>query len=104
MPYLRDVLRCEYAWFLATQAESGNEARAWLDSAGKLQFDPATRLRAEAAVLLMEGKRAEAAEKCRLGLIALETKSMAPVRSIFAAEAFAAILAQASVEPLVRRV
>lgn len=93
MPHIRDVLRCEYAWLLATRSEAVAEARAWLDTAGKLQFDPATRLRAEAAVLLAEGKRAEAAEKCRLGFIALETKSMAPVRSVFTAEAFEEILA-----------
>ena len=95
MPHVRDVLRCEYAWLLATRCEAVAEARAWLDSAGKLQFDPATRLRAEAAVLLAEGKQAEAAEKCRQGLRALDTKSLTPVRSAFAAEAFEALLARA---------
>lgn len=94
MPHSRDALRCEYAWLLATRSEAVAEARAWLDSAGKLQFDPATRLRAEAAVLLAEGKRAEAAEKCRQGLRALDTKSLAPVRSLFSTEAFEALLAR----------
>lgn len=40
VPYMRDVVRCEYAWLLATAGADGVSARAWLASAGKLDFDP----------------------------------------------------------------
>ena len=92
--YLRDVVRCEYAWLLATQAQEATLARSWLDSAGKIDFDPATRLRAEAAVLLAEGRPVEAATKAREGLHALDTKSLTPVRSAFAVAAFDRCLAK----------
>jgi hypothetical protein len=71
-------------------------ARAWLDTAGPLDFDPATRLRAEAAVLLAEGKNAEAAAKAREGLHAVEHKSLSPVKSVFAEEALQEIVRRAS--------
>jgi hypothetical protein len=93
--YVRDVVRCEYAWLLATRAQDASLARAWLETAGKIDFDPATRLRAEAAVLLAEGRNADAAAKAREGMRALETKSLAPVRSAFAADALGAILSSA---------
>jgi hypothetical protein len=76
IPYVRDIARCEYAWMLATQTRDHLTARAWLESAGKLDFDPATRLRAEAAVLLGEGDFAAAIAKGRAGLHALEHKSL----------------------------
>ncbi len=95
IPYVRDVIRCEYAWLLASQTADVGAARAWLESAGKLEFDPATRLRAEAAVLLAEGKKNTAAEKAREGLHALEHKSLSPVKSPFALEALELILHQA---------
>lgn len=85
-PFARDTARCEYAWLLATHTPDAAAARAWLDSAGKLAFDPATRLRAEAAVLLAEGRRTEAAAKAREGLHALEHRSLSPVKSRFAEE------------------
>ena len=86
VPYMRDFARCEYVWLLA-KAGTAREARAWLESAGKLDFDPATRLRAEAAVLLAEGKTTEALAKACEGLQALKRKSMSPVESAFAREA-----------------
>ncbi len=103
-PFMRDVARAEYAWLLA-EASLGSAlgegtalaqaGRAWLDGVGPVDFDPATRLRAEAAVLLAEGKTAEAARQARAGLLALETRSLAPVRSPFAADALGAILRRA---------
>jgi hypothetical protein len=91
-PYMRDVLRCEYAWLLAGRVPDVSVARAWLDSAGPLDFEPATRLRAEAAVLLAEGKLQAAATRAREGLKALETRSLSPVKSAFAEEALQSIL------------
>lgn len=95
VPYVRDVLRCEYAWLLATRTADVAAARAWLAVAGQLEFDPATRLRAEAAVLLAEGKPAEAATKARAGLHALEHKSLSPVQSPFVLDALEALLRRA---------
>ena len=83
-PFMRDVVRCEYAWLLALRGNNPTAARAWLDAAGATEFDPATRLRAEAAVLLAEGRPAEAATKAREGLHALEHKSVSPAKSPFA--------------------
>ena len=94
-PFARDTLRCEYAWLLATQTVDAANARAWLDSAGKLDFDPATRWRAEAAVLLVEGNSAESAAKARAGLQALNTRSLSPTKNQFAVEALEAIIQRA---------
>ncbi len=108
-PFMRDLARAEYAWLLAeaalaaapgegtTLAQAG---RTWLDGVGPVDFDPATRLRAEAAVLLAEGRTAEAARQARAGLAALATRSLAPVRSPFAADALAAILRRAEAGPV----
>lgn len=87
VPYIRDTVRCEYAWLLARRTGEAALARAWLDSAGPLDFDPATRLRAEAAVLLAEGRFSEALAKARDGLEALEKRSLSPVRNPFAGAA-----------------
>jgi len=95
VPFMRDSLRCEYAWLLATTTPDAATARAWLESAGKLDFDPATRLRAEAAVLLAEGKTAEAAVKAREGLHALEPQDPSPVVNRFACERLATVRARA---------
>ena len=99
VPYVRDIARCEYAWLLATAGgpEATALARAWLDTVGRLDFDPATRLRAEAAVLRAEGRLAESVAKAREGLHALEHRSLSPVRSPFAAEALEALAAGAAV-------
>jgi hypothetical protein len=95
MPTMADMVRCEYAWLLATHTAAVPAARAWLDSAGKIEFDPATRLRAEAAVLLAEGKSSEAAAKAREGLHASEHQALSPARNLFATEALEEILRRA---------
>lgn len=87
VPYVRAAARCEYAWLLAMRTADAAAARAWLESAGPMDFDPATRLRAEAAVLLAEERYAEAGEKARAGLHALHHRSLSPVASPFALEA-----------------
>lgn len=94
-PHLRDVIRCEYAWLLASRTGEAAAARAWLDSAGSLEFAPATRLRAEAAVLLAEGRTDEAAEKARSGLHALEHRSPSPVKPPFDEAALRELLRRA---------
>jgi len=102
-PFMRDLARADYAWLLGVSALAGTgdpgplavAARAWLESAGAVAFDPATRHRAEAAVLLAEGRHAEAAAAARAGLVAVETRSMAPVRNIFAADTLAELLRRA---------
>lgn len=87
MPVIRDLVRAEYAWMLAIQTNDAATARAWLDSVGRLDFEPATRLRAEAAVLLAEGKPAEAAACVREARDALVHRTMSPVRNLFAEDA-----------------
>ena len=87
VPLLGSTVRCEYAWLAATLGSDPRLARAWLDSAGPMDFDPATRLRAESAVLLAEGSQEAAHTKALEGLRALETRTMSPVKSPFAVEA-----------------
>ncbi len=91
IPFMRDVYRCEYAWLLATQTTGVAAARAWLDSAGSLEVDPATRLRAEAAVLRAEGNFEEARTKVKDGLHALAHRSISPAPNLFAEEALRAL-------------
>ncbi len=95
VPYLQDVARCDYAWLLAVASKDVAAARAWLDSAGKIDFEPATRLRAEAAVLLAEGRRAEAANQAKAGLLALRHRTMSPVENPFLRETLESILSRA---------
>lgn len=94
-PYVRASVRCDYAWLMATRTSDAACARAWLDSAGEVAFDPATRHRAEAAVLLAEGRVSEAAKAARAGLHALEHRSLSPVVNPFAREQLTSVLAQA---------
>ncbi len=86
-PLIRDMVRAEYAWLLASGAGDATAARAWLATVGRLEFDPATKLRAEAAVLLVEGNKPAAAMKAKEGLEALTKRSLSPVISPFAADA-----------------
>jgi hypothetical protein len=93
--FARDTARCDYAWILATYTTDAAAARAWVDSAGPLAIDPATRLRAEAAVLLAEGKKPEAAAKAREGLHAAEHKSLSPMRNSYTFDTLQDILRRA---------
>ncbi len=101
--FMREMARAEYAWLLAMAAVEGvgdrealaRAARSWLTSTGAVAFDPATRHRAEAAVLLAEGRRTEAAAAARAGILAVETRSMTPVRNRFAAEVLADLVRRA---------
>lgn len=96
VPYVRDCAFCDYAWLLATQSPHTAAARAWLNAAGPLSFEPATRLRAEAAVLHAEGDHESARAKALAGLEALERKSLAPVRNAFAYDALTTLAERAS--------
>jgi hypothetical protein len=86
-PFISDIVRAEYAWLVATVAGDATVARAWLATVGKLDFDPATRLRAEAAVLLAEGRKDAALAKAKEALEALHQRSLSPVISPFAFDA-----------------
>lgn len=94
--FLVDMVRAEYAWLLAARRQDPAMARAWLESAGKVEFDPSARLKAEAAVLLNEGKKAEAAARAQQALRSLEETAMATSRNPWAAESVQAILDEAN--------
>lgn len=94
MPMIRDLVRAEYAWMIALQTADAATARAWLDSVGRIDFDPATRLRAEAAVLLAEGRASEAGIRVEEARHALLHRSMSPVRNLFAEDALDRIAAR----------
>lgn len=98
VPYVRASVRCDYAWLVATRTGDAACARAWLDSAGEVAFDPATRHRAEAAVLLAEGRGEAAAAAARAGLVALEQHSLSSVVNPFAREQLTSLLAEAGVQ------
>jgi hypothetical protein len=86
--FMREMVRAEYAWLLAIGGgpSMAGPARAWLDSAGPVEMDPATRWRAAAAVLLAEGQVPAAREAIAAGRVALRNNSMAPVPSAFLLE------------------
>jgi hypothetical protein len=90
-PFIRDILRCEYAWLPATHGRDAAGARAWLETAGRSDFDPAARSRAEAAVLLAEGKKVLAGKAAAEGLRQLRSSSLSPVENPFARAALEAI-------------
>jgi len=101
-PFMRNMARAEYAWLRPATRADAAAARAWLETAGPTDLDPSARLRAEAAVLLAEGRPAEAAAKAQEGLEAVDHGSLALVRSEFAADALQAIIneyAQTGVAP-----
>jgi hypothetical protein len=100
-PEVRGVVRTEYAWMLATVLgpNAAAVARAWLETAAPVRLDPAATHRARAAVLWAEGRRAEAVEQARLGLVALERHSVGPVRNPFVAEALERVLVAAGGTP-----
>lgn len=95
-PLIASATRCEYAWLVATRGSDPPLARAWLESAGPMDFDPATRLRAESAVLLAEGSTEAAHGKAIEGLKALDRRTLSPVRNPFAADALERLLCASS--------
>ena len=93
--FVADMVRAEYAWLIAEQGGDPAIARAWLESAGPVEMDPSSRLRAEAAVLLAEGNRPLAADRAKAALIALEKSSIAAVRNEWAIENLQSLIARA---------
>ncbi len=73
--FIADSVRASYAILIAINGGDASVARAWLESAGAVEWDPSTRLTAEAAVLLAEGHRSAAAEKTREAFKALDQKT-----------------------------
>ncbi len=72
----RESVHAERAYWWATHGGDAVAARAELVRAGQCSFDPATKLRAEAAVLRAEGDQAGAAAKVEAALDALKKRSM----------------------------
>ncbi len=103
--FIRELARAEYAWLLAIAALTGagdraaltGAARAWFATVRAVAFDPSTLHRADAAVLLAEGRTAEAAAAARAGLTEAETRSMSPVPNAFAIDALTDLLRRAKV-------
>lgn len=93
--FVADMVRAEYAWLLAEWGGDASIARAWLESAGPVEMDPASRLRAEAAVLLAEGNKPLAADRAKAALIALEKASISAVRNEWAIENLQSLIARA---------
>ena len=75
-PMTRESVQAEYAYWLAVHGADVAAARAALERAGKCAFDPATKLRAEAAVLRAEGDAAGARAKAEAALEALRKRSL----------------------------
>jgi hypothetical protein len=65
----RPMIFAEAAYFTARHQQDAAAARLLLEQAQGDHIEPHSRLRAEAAVLLAEGKLVESAEKARLGLL-----------------------------------
>lgn len=73
----RESVHAEHAYWLAVHGGDVAGARAALAQAGGCTFDPATKLRAEAAVLRAEGDQAGATAKADAALVALRKRTMA---------------------------
>ena len=73
----REVVHAEQAYWWAVHGGYLAAARASLARAGEVSFDPATKLRAEAAVARAAGDVAEATAKADAALLALRQRSMA---------------------------
>jgi hypothetical protein len=73
----RESVYAEQAYWLALHGRDPVAARTTLTRAGSCRFDPATHLRAEAAVLHAEGDFKAAATKADAALEALTQRSMA---------------------------
>jgi hypothetical protein len=72
--FFADGVRATYAILIASHGGVPSVARAWLESAGAVEWDPSTRLTAEATVLFAEGHRSDAVEAARKALKALGQK------------------------------
>ena len=72
LPMIQAHLILEAAYFEAHHRRNSGAARAWLNSAKDTRADRQTQLRAEAAVLLAEGRCEEARKCAQEGLFALE--------------------------------
>ena len=72
----QESVQAEHAYWLAVHGGDAVAARAALGRAGRGDFDPATKLRAEAAVLRAEGDRAGATAKAEAALVALQKRSL----------------------------
>jgi len=72
----RESVHAEQAYWLAVHGGDARAARAALAQAGRCDFDPASKLRAEAAVLRAEGDRAGATAKAEAALVTLRRKSL----------------------------
>jgi hypothetical protein len=73
----RESVHAERAYWWATHGGDAVAARAALARAGQCGFDPATKLRAEAAVARAEGDQSGAWAKAEAALEALKKRSMA---------------------------
>lgn len=72
LPMMRTRLILEAAYFEAHHRHNAAAARTWLSKAQRARADRHTRLRAESAVLLAEGRYEQAAKCAQEGLFALE--------------------------------
>lgn len=96
--FIADTVRASYAILIATNWGEPSAARAWLESAGTVEWDPSTRLTGEAAVLLAEGNRKAALETARKALKALDQKT-ALVRDQAQFETLHRLLEAATTDP-----
>lgn len=72
----RQAVCAEYAWLQIQLGGDVATARAWLDVAGPVTMEPATRHLAAAAILQAEGRRAEAEAEAAAGARALRERSL----------------------------
>lgn len=89
----RQALRLEAAYFTAFHRHEPITARRWLEDSRGNVAESQTRLRAEAAVLLAEGERAQAMDRAALGL-RLASRSYDPDSARAEAEWIEQILAR----------
>jgi hypothetical protein len=69
----RVSVRLEAAYFIAFHRQDANTSRGWLERAVGGGVEEQTRLRAEAAVLLAEGKILDAVGKAEAGIVAVRS-------------------------------
>jgi hypothetical protein len=100
IPLLRSLHAAEAAFFRARYRGDPAGGRRWLEGARGGLLEEHARLRAEAAVLLAEGRRAEAAERARAALAAADHAALTPSGSLVAdRQRLAELLADATAAP-----